>query len=116
MSELAEREGFEPSVTGVSPYNGLAILGPDAGPRDPSHLQSHSITQDHPMSSHSAVSGHHSGHQFHSAASAMTPAVAPCTEAARMVPAPAAACDLGAIRVVAMRGNDAVIRWHCLLG
>jgi hypothetical protein len=36
-------------LTGVSPYNGLAIVSTDLTPRNPTHLQSHSITQQYAM-------------------------------------------------------------------
>ena len=35
--------------TGVSPYNGLAIVFSDAMPRNPNHLQSYSPTKTYPM-------------------------------------------------------------------
>jgi hypothetical protein len=49
FKSLAEREGFEPSVQVFSPYNGLAILSPDATLRNPNHLHSRSRTKTDPM-------------------------------------------------------------------
>ena len=41
--------GIRTLGTGVSPYNGLAILCFDVMPSNPNHLQSSSITKDHAM-------------------------------------------------------------------
>ena len=41
--------GIRTLGTGVSPYNGLAILCLDVTPSNPNHLQSSSITKDHAM-------------------------------------------------------------------
>jgi len=53
--------GIRTLDTGVSPYNGLAILHFDTPPSNPSYLQAHSRTRRYAISPHSAVNGHLNG-------------------------------------------------------
>jgi hypothetical protein len=53
--------GIRTLGTGVSPYNGLAIVCLDAMHCNPNDLQSRSATKTHLMLPHSSISGHHSG-------------------------------------------------------
>ena len=46
---LAEREGFEPSVQVLARTTVLAIVDSLAMPRNPKYLQSHSLTKTHIM-------------------------------------------------------------------
>ena len=41
--------GIRTLGTGISQYNGLAIVSADVTPRNPNDLQSHSATKYHPM-------------------------------------------------------------------
>ena len=47
IENMAERQGFEPWVRGVSPYNGLASFDFDALPCNPNYLQSPEVIKDH---------------------------------------------------------------------
>ena len=61
MKRVAEREGFEPSVPVVSPYNGLAIISAEVMSSNLNDLQLRSRTKTHLMVPHSSISGHHLG-------------------------------------------------------
>jgi hypothetical protein len=51
--ELGRKSGGEGGIrtlgTGVSPYNGLAILSSGTMPSNPNYLQSHPVTKTHLM-------------------------------------------------------------------
>ena len=53
VRQVSVRPEFPVSVetldTGVSPYNGLAIVSAEVMPSNPRHLQSRSHTKSHPM-------------------------------------------------------------------
>jgi len=53
--------GIRTLGTGVSPYNGLAIVCSVALLCNPKDLQSYSRIRTHQKSPHSSLSGHHSG-------------------------------------------------------